>query len=253
VNLVVNARDAMPTGGRLTIETGNVDLDDNYAKTHPEAPIGPCVLLAVTDTGHGMDAPTRARIFEPFFTTKEVGQGTGLGLATVYGIVKQSGGDITVYSEPGQGATFKIYLPARATAANDPAAFETQPINRGGSETILLVEDEEMVRNFAQIALQNKGYTILEARDGSEALSLAEQHQGPIELLLTDVVMPHLSGRELAERLKTARPGLKVIFMSGYTDDAVVRYGVLAAEVEFLSKPFSSRSLTAKVREVLDK
>jgi len=252
MNLAVNARDAMPTGGLLTIETSNVQLDASYASPHFEAPAGPCVLLAVTDTGCGMDEPTRARIFEPFFTTKEPGKGTGLGLATVYGIIKQSGGDILVYSEPGQGTTFKIYLPANETASDDLAAPQTEPASRGGSETILLVEDEEMVRNLVQAALQDQGYTILEARHGSEALSLFEQHQGPIDLLVTDVVMPHMSGRELAEQLKNLHPEMKVLFISGYTDDAVVRHGLLTAEVEFLPKPFSPGQLAAKVREVLE-
>lgn len=253
MNLVLNARDAMPTGGMLTLETGNVQLDDTFATTHPEAPLGPCVILAVTDTGHGMDGPTQTRIFEPFFTTKELGQGTGLGLATVYGIVKQSGGDILVYSEPGRGTTFKIYLPAHKTTANALVAPQAEPVSRGGRETILLVEDEEIVRDLVRRALQDKGYTMLEARQGHEALSLSRQYQGPIDLLLTDVVMPQMSGRELAEQLKVERPELKVLFMSGYTDDAVVRHGLLTAEVEFLPKPFSPSRLASKVREILDK
>jgi signal transduction histidine kinase len=253
MNLVVNARDAMPTGGKLTIETGNVRLDDSYAKTHLETAAGPCVMLAVTDTGHGMDKPTQARIFEPFFTTKESGQGTGLGLATVYGIVKQSGGDIIVYSEPGQGATFKIYLPASEIAADRQAAPQAILRTRGGNETILLVEDDEMVRSLIRRTLQGQGYTLLEARHGDEALSLSAQHSEPIDLLLTDVVMPQISGRELAERLKTLRPQMKTLFMSGYMDNTVVRHGVLEAEIEFLPKPFLPSVLTSKVREVLDK
>jgi CheY-like chemotaxis protein len=243
----------MPTGGSLTIETGNVHLDKGYLGTHLDAPTGPCVMLAVTDTGHGMDKQTRTRVFEPFFTTKEPGKGTGLGLATVYGIIKQSGGDILVYSEPGQGATFKIYLPANDTASTGLAPAQTRPASRGGRETILLVEDAEMVRELAQATLRDKGYTILEARHGREALALATQYQGSIDLLLTDVVMPQMSGRELAEQLQASRPPLKVLFMSGYTDDAVVRHGLLAAEVDFLSKPFSPNLLVSKVREVLDK
>jgi two-component system cell cycle sensor histidine kinase/response regulator CckA len=252
VNLAVNARDAMPTGGMLTIETGNVRLDDNYLKTHPEAPSGSCVMLAVTDTGHGMDAPTQAHIFEPFFTTKEVGQGTGLGLATVYGIIKQSGGDIMVYSEPGHGTTFKIYLPASETVS-DAAMFRTPPVSHTGTETILLVEDEEGVRNLVGRTLKGEGYTVLEARHAPEALSLAGQHQGSIDLLLTDVIMPLMSGSELAEQLKSLQPRMKVLFISGYTYDAIVRHGVLAAEVEYLSKPFSPSLLASKVRQVLDK
>jgi PAS domain S-box-containing protein len=253
MNLVINARDAMPTGGRLTIETGNVHLDDSYAATHLEAPTGPCVMLAVTDTGHGMDKPTQERIFEPFFTTKEQGKGTGLGLATVYGIVKQSGGHITVYSEPGLGATFKIYLPASKTTAQGPAAPQLQLVTHGGQETILLVEDDEPVRSLVQRALQAEGYTILEACSGDEALSLAGQYQGRIDLLLTDVVMPQMSGRELAEQLKALYPQMKVLFMSGYTNDTVVRHGLLTAEIELLSKPFAPSVLVFKVREALEK
>jgi PAS domain S-box-containing protein len=251
MNLVVNARDAMPTGGKITIETGNIYLDDDYAQTHFEVPVGPCVMLAVADTGHGMDKPTQARIFEPFFTTKEQGQGTGLGLATVYGIVKQSGGHITVYSEPDQGTTFKLYLPAAETTAASLPAPQTQPVSQPGTETILLVEDDERVRSLAQRALQAEGYTILAACSGGEALSLVEQYQGGIDLLLTDVVMPQLNGRELAEQLKARHPQLKVLFMSGYTDDVVVRHGLLAAEIEFLPKPFSPNMLVSRVRQTL--
>ncbi|NJN97257.1 MAG: PAS domain S-box protein [Anaerolineales bacterium] len=253
VNLVVNARDAMPTGGKLTIETRNVQLDPGFARTYPEAPTGPCVLLAVTDTGHGMDAPTLAQIFEPFFTTKEFGHGTGLGLATVYGIIKQSGGDIMASSQPGQGTTFKIYLPARQAAAvigPNPAIAASSP---RGHETILLVEDESGVRGLVQQTLADQGYTILEAGHGRQALTLSGQHPGPIDLLLTDVVMPEMSGRDLAEQLKAQRPHLKVLFMSGYTDDIVLRHGLLTAQVEFLPKPFSPRVLAVKVRELLDK
>lgn len=253
MNLVVNARDAMPTGGKLTIETRNVLLDHNYLKSRLEAPSGPCVMLVVTDTGCGMDADTQARIFEPFFTTKEAGKGTGLGLATVYGIIKQSGGDIMVYSEPDQGTTFTIYLPTSEPGTKVLAAAQADSVVRGGTETILLVEDEERVRQLAQTVLQSKGYMVLEAGHGSEALFLFEQHQGPIDLLLTDVVMPQMSGRELAEQLKARQPQLKVLFMSGYTDDAVVRHGLLAAKVEYLAKPFALDTLVAKVREVLDK
>jgi two-component system cell cycle sensor histidine kinase/response regulator CckA len=200
-----------------------------------------------------MDEATRERIFEPFFTTKEPGKGTGLGLATVYGIVKQSEGDILVYSEPGQGTTFKIYLPANQTQPEGPAAPKTQPVSRGGHETILLVEDEDMVRDLVRIALQAKGYTVLEAGDGGQALSLAGQQEGAIDLLVTDLVMPHMSGRELAEQLKALRRRMKVLFMSGYTDDTVIQQGLLIPEAEFISKPFSPSTLTSRVREMLDK
>ncbi len=252
MNLAVNARDAMPTGGSLTIETRTVPFDDGDARMHAAMPTGPCVLVAISDTGCGMDDATRSRIFEPFFTTKAPGQGTGLGLATVYGIVTQSGGTIAVDSAPGRGSTFKIFLPASATAASDPASTPSYAGARGGHETILLVEDEAGVRHLARAALHAKGYTILAARDGGEALSVAEQHAGPIDILVTDVVMPRMSGRVLAERLVARRPRLKILFMSGYTDDTVIRHGLLTDRIAFLPKPFTPGTLTAKVREVLD-
>ena len=253
MNLVINARDAMPIGGTLIIETSNIDLDQNYATTHPEAPAGPCALLTVTDTGCGMDEITQARIFEPFFTTKEAGKGTGLGLATAYGIIKQSGGEITVTSRLGYGTTFQILLPATTSVASDQADPHMHTAASGGSETILLVEDDALVRSLVRTVLRNEGYTLLEAADGREALVIASQHPGSIDLLLTDVVMPQMSGRELAEQLRQTRRQIKVLFMSGYTDDAVVRHGLLMARVEFLAKPFSRLKLAAKVREVLDK
>ena len=253
MNLAVNARDAMPTGGLLTLETGNIHLDNNFTRTYPEAPVGPCVMLTVTDTGQGMDKQTQAQIFEPFFTTKEAGKGTGLGLATVYGIIKQSEGDIIVYSKPGHGTTFRIYLPASKIISKNLATHPTQSVTHRGSETILLVEDDEMVRNLVRTVLQDNGYTILEALHGGKALSVVEQHEGPIDLLVTDVIMPEMSGQELAEQLKTLYPQMKMLFMSGYTDDAVVRHGVRTAEVEFLPKPFSPSVLASKIREVLDK
>jgi two-component system, cell cycle sensor histidine kinase and response regulator CckA len=252
MNLAVNARDAMPTGGTLTIETRNILLGDPAANTRLGSHSDRCVLLAVSDTGCGMDESTQARIFEPFFTTKDAGKGTGLGLSTVYGIVKQSGGDITVSSIPGQGATFNIYLPASAIVADQLIAPQIPAVSDRGTETILLVEDEEMVCNLVRTVLQAKGYTILEARQGDAALALFEQHQGAIDLLMTDVVMPQMSGRELAERLIALRPRMKVLFISGYTDDTVGRHGLLAADVQFLPKPFSPSMLTSKVREVLD-
>lgn len=244
LNLAVNARDAMPKGGRLTIQTANVQLEGVNV---------PGVLLAVADTGHGMDETILAHIFEPFFTTKEQGKGTGLGLATVYGIVKQSGGEITVESQPGQGTTFKIYLPADEAAVARSPSPQPQQTARPGYETILLVEDNPMVRNLVRIALRNYGYTLLEAEQGQQALALAAQQEAAIDLLLTDVIMPELSGREVAERLKALYPHIKVLFMSGYTDDEVIQHGLLTAEVEFISKPFSPKTLAAKVREILDK
>lgn len=258
MNLVVNARDAMPTGGRLTIETANLQYDQvqfhtKLGSTQSAVLSGPCVMLAVTDTGCGMNEETQTHMFEPFFTTKELGKGTGLGLATVYGIIKQSGGDIFVYSEPGHGSTFKIYLPANAEMIKPQIANFAPTIPERGHETILLVEDEEMVCRLVQAALEDKGYTILEAHYASEALAIANQYPGTIDLLMTDVVMPQMSGRALAERLVVLRPELKVLFTSGYTDDSVVRHGLLTAEVEFLPKPFSPRALAHKVREVLDK
>lgn len=253
VNLAVNARDAMPTGGLLTIETRNIYVEDQKAETYPDLRTGPYTLLSVSDNGCGMDEDIRSHLFEPFFTTKEVGKGTGLGLAMVYGIVKQSGGDITVYSEPERGTTFKIYLPAYPGSTANEVNPQVQTLIQGGNETILLVEDDESVRDLVQETLREKGYIILEARQGDEALSLAGQYRGQIDLLLTDVVMPRMSGRELAEWLKIIQPQIKVLFISGYTDDAVVRHGLLDAEIEFLAKPFLPNDLAAKVREVLDK
>jgi signal transduction histidine kinase len=252
MNLAINARDAMPQGGKLLLETDNVELDEAYARRHIPTQPGSYVRLAVSDTGCGMDAATQSRIFEPFFTTKEQGKGTGLGLSTVYGIVKQSGGYIWVYSERGQGATFKIYLP-RVLAPAD----SVQPVTHWsslpqGKETVLLVEDEPEVRWLVRDMLQHLGYTVLEARHGIEAQVLSIQHQGPIHLLITDVVMPQMSGREIAEQLRFEHPETKVLYMSGYTDDAVVRHGVLAAEIAFLQKPFTPEALARKVREVLD-
>ncbi|MGH7374162.1 MAG: PAS domain S-box protein [Candidatus Rokuibacteriota bacterium] len=254
VNLVVNSRDAMPQGGRLTIETADVELDEAYASRHFSVPSGPYVMLVVSDTGEGMDEQTRSRVFEPFFTTKGPGKGTGLGLATVYGIVKQSGGDIQLYSEPGRGTTFKIYLPRVAEVAAEaddttaPGAAEAR-----GEETVLLVEDEPEVRDLAREILEGSGYTVLQACDPLEAVLMAEQHPGPIHLLLTDVIMPRQSGRALVERLRPLRPEMQVLYMSGYTNEAIVRHGVLDPDTLFIQKPFTPATLAHKVRAALDR
>jgi len=251
MNLAVNARDAMPQGGRLTVETCNATLDEAYCQTHPDVAPGPYSLLAFTDTGTGMDEETEARIFDPFFTTKDLGRGTGLGLAVVHGVVKQSGGHIEVYSELARGTAFKVYFPHAegALASTRRDAFEIMPT---GDETLLLVEDDDGVRALARHVLQSLGYNLLEASDGREALRLAQSHGGPIHLVVSDVVMPHLGGRELAEKLDGVRPGLRVLFLSGYTDDAVIRHGILEADVAFLQKPFTPSALAEKVRAVLN-
>jgi PAS domain S-box-containing protein len=252
MNLAVNSRDAMPGGGKLMIETGNVFLDQAYISRHVSITPGHYVLIAVSDNGAGMDEKTRQRIFEPFFTTKEAGKGTGLGLSTVYGIVKQSGGNIWVYSEVGQGTTFKVYLPR----IDEP--LEVQPLRAidpgmlQGVETVLLVEDEEMVRKLARQILETCGYKVLEAPHGGAALLLCERHDGPLHLMLTDVVMPEMSGRELMQRLSPIRPEMRVLFMSGYTEHAIVYHGVVEAETHFIQKPFTPEALARKVREVLD-
>src|SRR5881296_3818073 len=250
INLAVNARDAMPTGGRLTIEVANVDMDETYVRGHAPAGPGRYVMLALSDTGIGMDQQTKARIFEPFFTTKAPGKGTGLGLATVYGIVKQSGGFIWVYSEPGHGTSFKIYLPRVDEPVSPAGAPAPQVV--GGSETVLVVEDVAAVRAVTRQMLERQRYCVLEAANGATALSLARQHQSAIHLLVTDVVMPEVSGRELADQLVQLRPDMRVLFMSGYTDDAVVRHGILQEGIAYLQKPFTPDTLARKVRAVLD-
>ena len=251
MNLAVNARDAMPTGGKLTIETANVEHDPAYAREREAAAVRRFVMLAISDTGCGMDEATKARIFEPFFTTKGPGKGTGLGLATVYGIVRQAGGFIWVYSEPGHGTSFKIYLPQVDAPAEDLASAGSTRAP-GGTETVLLVEDAAAVRAVAKQVLERLGYTVLEAPNGQVALHLAQQHRGEIHMLLTDVVMPGMSGREVAERLARARSGIKLLFASGYTDDSIVRHGILESGTAYLQKPVSPESLARKVREVLD-
>jgi PAS domain S-box-containing protein len=254
LNLAVNARDAMPGGGRITIETANVELDASFTRVPQVLAPGRYVMLAVTDSGTGMDAETQAHIFEPFFTTKEKGKGTGLGLATVYGIVKQSGGYVWVYSEPGHGATFKIYLPrieeeGSGCAAREPS--ETRSLPRGSSELVLLVEDEKGVRELAREYLETSGYRVIEAQDGHTALELAAAHAGSIDVLFTDVVMPGIGGRELAERVAQIRPGIKILYMTGYTDRAIVHHGILETDAVLLQKPFTLGTLAAKLREIL--
>ncbi|MBI1882080.1 MAG: PAS domain S-box protein, partial [Chloroflexi bacterium] len=253
INLAVNARDAMPSGGKLTIETANVTLDLAYARQHAEVTPGEYVMLTVSDTGVGMTEAIKARIFEPFFTTKEQGKGTGLGLATCFGIVKQSGGSIEVYSELGRGTTFKVYLPC----IEEAISCSTKPVEADklpyGTETILLVEDGVSVRTLAANVLREQGYTVLEAANGEEALYLIQgQPETELHLVLTDVVMPQMGGRELADQLKTVRPDIKVLFTSGYPDDAIVHHGVLEPGIAFLEKPFTLAALARKVREVLD-
>ncbi len=251
INLAVNARDAMPRGGQLTIETRNVTLREEDAVTYPELPCGRYVLMAVSDTGTGMTDEVKARIFEPFFTTKEVGKGTGLGLAMVYGAVKTHRGHIAVYSEVGVGTTFKILLPVTDETRPGPRSGEIRTVPRG-AETILLVEDEDTVRRLARLALEMHGYTVLEASGGVEAVRMAVEHPTPIHMLVSDVVMPVMGGREVAEALRAKRPGVKVLFVSGYTDDAIVRHGIVEATDAFLQKPFTPTSLARKVRAVLD-
>jgi len=252
MNLAVNGRDAMARGGTLTIETRNVDLDDAYLQVHGRARRGPHILLSVSDTGCGMDAAVQAHLFEPFFTTKEQGKGTGLGLATVYGIVKQSEGDIWVYSEPGRGSAFKIYLPRVDAPPEAPPRSPTRLRPRKGTETVLLAEDAEVLRRLLREILGQNGYTVLVAGNGEEALRASGDHPGPIHLLVTDMVMPVMSGRELVSRLGPLRPEMKVLYMSGYTEEAIASRGVFGPGTAFLEKPFSPDALVRKIRETLD-
>jgi two-component system cell cycle sensor histidine kinase/response regulator CckA len=252
MNLAVNARDAMPEGGRLKIETANAELDKSFTREHPGSLVGRYVMLGVTDSGIGMSPETQAQIFEPFFTTKERGKGTGLGLATVYGVVKQSGGYIAVDSAPGKGASFKVYLPRTEEAAAQATSDVPVEQTSRGSETILLVEDAEPLRKLAQSFLEARGFRVLAAPNGEKALEVAVQNPEPIHLLLTDVVMPGMNGRVLAEELAPRQPGMKVIYMSGYTDSFIAGHGVLNPGTHLIHKPFTEEALVAKVREVLD-
>jgi len=251
MNLLVNARDAMPKGGKVTIETANVELDHPYARRHPVVKPGEYVLLAVSDTGTGMDEETQIHLFEPFYTTKERGKGTGLGLSTVYGIVKQSSGYVWAYSEVGKGTAFKVYFPRYGDKASKAKDLASSNASLRGGETVLLVEDDEGVRSFVLQLLTMNGYRVLTAGNGDEALETAGRHRGPVHLLLTDVVMPKMGGRELAKSLEGRLPGIKAMYMSGYTDDAIVRHGVLDPGIPFLQKPFTPERLLRKVREVL--
>lgn len=251
MNLVVNARDAMPDGGKLDFETTNVDLGaENSAAIHPDAMPGRYILMTLTDAGHGMDETTRQQIFEPFFTTKEVGKGTGLGLATVYGIIRQNGGWIDVWSEVGVGTSFKLFLP-RIDACPPPERNGISVPTKGGVETILVVEDQQAVRSFIKAALKQYGYHVIEASGGEEAIAVVKQHSGPIHLLLADVVLPGMNGKELSDKLRALRPKLKVLFTSGYTSDVIAHRGVLDYGVAYIPKPFNPDKLAAKVREVL--
>jgi len=252
MNLAVNARDAMPDGGRLTIEIGRVEIDQTYARKHLDLMAGSYVVMAVSDDGCGMDEQTRERLFEPFFTTKARGKGTGLGLAIIYGIVRQAGGDVHVYSEPGRGSTFRVYLPRVPDTVQDAEAADHARELPSGSETILLTEDEEPVRALAKDILEMNGYNVLEADSGEAALEIAAAYEGTIHLLLTDVVMPGMGGGRLANALTERRPGIRVLYMSGYPDDAIVRHGILDANAAFIQKPFSLDGLSKKIRDVLD-
>jgi len=250
MNLSINARDAMPLGGTLSIAAENVELDENYARVHLDAKPGDYLMISVADTGAGIAPEIQDRIFDPFFTTKEMGKGTGLGLSMVYGIVKQSGGYIWVYSEPGMGTTFKIYLPSVDAPLEEPLQ-QPEPAVPTGTETVLLVEDEDGVRDLLQEILTDQGYRVLSANRGAEALRISDSADEDIPLLVTDVVMPQMSGRELARRLRARRPSLRVLYLSGYTEEAIAQHGVIEPDAAFLQKPFTRADLARKIREVL--
>ncbi len=252
MNLVVNARDAMPDGGKLTVTTANITLDQSQLKNSPELGAGDYVLLAIADTGTGMSEEVKTHLFEPFFTTKPLGRGTGLGLATCFGIVKQNGGYIDVQSELGRGTTFKIYFPRVQSAPEPPRVCLAPTAETGGGETVLLVEDETAVRELVGATLREKGYTVVEAGNGAEGLRLAHQHDGKIDLVLTDVIMPVMGGKEMADALRTSRPETKVLFTSGYAENSLGHHGVLWPGIKFLQKPYPTATLARKVREVLD-
>jgi two-component system cell cycle sensor histidine kinase/response regulator CckA len=251
LNLVVNARDAMPEGGTITIETANLDVDEAYASEYPGTNTGPHVMLAISDTGVGMDKETTERIFEPFFTTKELGKGTGLGLSTVYGIVKQSGGNILVFSEPGNGTAFKIYLPVVGQLADQGVRAQAKALVSQGQETVLVVEDQETVLRLVRDILEQQGYSVLHASRPLDAITICERYEGPINLMITDLVMPQMSGRQLAEQVSPMRPEMRVLYMSGYTDNVMISQGVLGPSAAFIQKPFQMWTLMYKIREVL--